>query len=48
MKKILEMFNQVKINVSLLMQSNKSYSMPNSLRICALRRERLICPRKSS
>jgi len=48
MAKIIEIFNQVKINVPLLDSSNKSHPIQNFLRICASRRERLMFPRKSS
>jgi len=42
-EKIFETFNQVKINLPLLEQYNKSLFMQNSLRTCAPRRERLMC-----
>ena len=48
MDKIIEIFNQVKINVPLLMPSNKSRPMLNFLRTCAPRREKLMYPKRSS
>ena len=38
-EKILEIFNQVKVNVPLLDTINKSLVIPNSLRTCAPKRE---------
>ena len=46
MNKIIEIFNQVKINV-LLLDANKSHPRQNFLRTCAPRRERLMYLRKS-
>ena len=46
MHKIIEIFNQMKINVPLFIPSNKSHPMQNFLRTCAPRRERLNVPKK--
>jgi len=46
MDKIIEIFNQVKINVLLLDASNKSHPMLSFLRACAPRKERLMYPKR--